>query len=176
MPRIPYRPADLAEPSELVAAIRARRGGPLLNLDRMLLHSPPLTRGWNALLGAIRGELTVDARVRELAICAVAALTGAGYELHHHAPLFRAAGGTEGQLSALRRGASILVDTDVFSEGERAVLRMAVELTRDASVRDSTFASVLELLGERGTVELVAIVATYNMVSRFLVGLGIEPE
>jgi alkylhydroperoxidase family enzyme len=176
MPRVPYLPADLGEPPELVAAIRARRGGTLLEPDRLLLHSPPLARGWNALLGAIRGELTVEARLRQLAICTVAALTGASYALHHHAPLFLAAGGSEEQLTALRRGASILVDTDVFAEDERAVMRLAVELTRDGSVRDSTFAPVLELLGERGTVELVAIVAAYNMVSRFLVGLGIEPE
>lgn len=176
MPRIPYLPADLAEPAELVAAMRARRGGTLLEPDRMLLHSPPLARGWNTLLGAIRGELTVEARLRQLAICTVAALTGARYALHHHAPLFLAAGGTDAQLAALGAGASVAEASAVFPESDRAVLRMAVELTRDAAVRDSTFAAVRQLLGERGTVELVAIVATYNMVSRFLVGLGIEPE
>jgi hypothetical protein len=38
------RPVDQAiqDPPELVAAIRARRGGALLKLDRMLLHSAPL--------------------------------------------------------------------------------------------------------------------------------------
>ncbi len=37
-------------------------------------------------------------------------------------------------------------------------------------------AAVSKLLGERGTVELVATTAAYNMVSRFLVALGIERE
>ncbi len=64
MSRIPYKPSDLAEPTELVAAIRARRGGQLLNLDRMLLHSPSLASGWNGFLKAVRGELSLDARLR----------------------------------------------------------------------------------------------------------------
>ena len=46
MPRIPYVPIDLAEPRELVEAIRARRGGQLSHLDRLLLHSPQLASGW----------------------------------------------------------------------------------------------------------------------------------
>ena len=48
MPRIPYQPADLTEPVDIVSAIRARRGGSLLNLDRMLLHSPAYAKGWNS--------------------------------------------------------------------------------------------------------------------------------
>ena len=39
---IPYQPMDLAEPAALVAAIRERRGGQFMNLDRMLLHSVPI--------------------------------------------------------------------------------------------------------------------------------------
>ena len=68
MPAIPYQPQDIDEPSELVAAIRARRGGALLNLDRMLLHSPPFARGWNDFLGAVRNELSLTPKLRELAI------------------------------------------------------------------------------------------------------------
>jgi len=37
---IPFVPKDLDEPRELVEAIKSRRGGELLALDRMLLHSP----------------------------------------------------------------------------------------------------------------------------------------
>jgi hypothetical protein len=43
----PVPPTDVAEPADLVAAIRARRGGSLLNLDRMILHSPPFARGFD---------------------------------------------------------------------------------------------------------------------------------
>ena len=46
--------ANISEPADLVGAIRKRRGGELLKLDRMLLHSPALAEGWNVYLGKIR--------------------------------------------------------------------------------------------------------------------------
>jgi len=176
MPRIAYQPAELAEPAALVAAIRARRGGRLLNLDRMLLHSPPLAAGWNGYLKAVRSELALDARLRELAICVVAALNGAPYEFHHHAPEFQRAGGSAAQVEALRRPDQALQATALFDDTTRAVLQLTIEMTRSVAVDDQTFDAVQAALGDRATVELVAVVATYNMVSRFLVALGIEAE
>ena len=73
---LPYKPDDdQIGPKELVDAIRARRsGGKLLNLDRMLLHSAAYAKGWNTLFGAIRGQLAVPPRLRELTIMAVGSL------------------------------------------------------------------------------------------------------
>src|SRR4051795_1194573 len=90
---IPLRPQDLAEPREIVDAIRQRRGGALLNLDRMLLHSPALAGAWNNFLRTIRTELDVPLKLRELAICAVAIVNGAEYEYRQHSPIFLKAGG-----------------------------------------------------------------------------------
>jgi AhpD family alkylhydroperoxidase len=176
MPRIPYLPADVADPADLVAAIRARRGGKLLELDRVLLHSPPLARGWNAFFGAVRGELSLDAKLRELAIVAVGLLNGAEYEVEQHAPELLRAGGTEAQLAALRRGRGADDGSGAFDETEAAVLLLTFEMTRDVEVNDVTFAAVRDVLGERETVELVAVVAAYNMASRFLVALEVAPE
>ena len=174
MARLAYVAADVAEPAELVAAIRARRGGRLLNLDRMLLHSPALAAGWNAYLRAVRNELSLDPLLRELAMCAVASLNGAEYEFIHHAPEFRAAGGTEAQVEALRRPDS--TRSEVFDARGAAALQLTIEMTRQVRVADATFAAVRTVLGEQATVELVAVIAAYNMVSRFLVALGVEPE
>jgi alkylhydroperoxidase family enzyme len=177
MPLIPYLPQDLAEPRELVTAIRERRGGALLNLDRTLLHSPPLAQGWNAYLRAVRTELAVSPKLRELAICAVARLNHADYEFLHHAPEFLRAGGTAAQLDALDQAGAMLVASRTFDAAERAVLALAVEMTRNVNVSTATMAAVRAALGnDRQVVEIVAVVATYNMVSRFLVALGVEPE
>ena len=79
--RIPdWTPDTKPQPDELVAAIRARRGGDLINLDRALLWSEPLARGWNVYLKAVRTELPTSRKLRELAICTVALLTGAEYD------------------------------------------------------------------------------------------------
>lgn len=177
MPRIAYLPAGLSEPGGLVEAIRTRRGGHLLHLDRMLLHSPPFAQGWNALLGAVRGALTLSPRLLELAVCAVAVLNGADYEFHHHAPEFIKAGGSPEQLEAIRWMKSSEPAPRLFDAAEAAVLRLAAEMTRQVGVSDETFAAAREVLAdERQMVELVGAVAAYNMVSRFLVALDVMPE
>jgi alkylhydroperoxidase family enzyme len=178
MSRVPYVSGDRSEnESELVARIRARRGGTLLNLDRMLLNSPPFAQGWNSHLGAVRRELLLDPKLRELAICAIAVLNDAHYELEQHTPEFLRAGGTVAQAAALARFGSEDEDTANFDATERAVLQLTLEMTRNVKVSDTTFERVRSALSDtRLIVELVGVIATYNMVSRFLVALGVELE
>ena len=49
---IPYLPADLSTPESL--PIKERRGGNLLNLDRILLYCPPFALAWNTFFGTVR--------------------------------------------------------------------------------------------------------------------------
>ena len=176
MPRLPSITDQQAGDTPLVAAIRARRGGALLNLDRQLLYSPPFAQGWNALLGAVRTGLSLDPKLRELAMCVVAVMNAADYEYIHHAPLFVQAGGTAEQIAVVKRMESVPIDASMFSEVENATIALAMQMTRIVEVEDTTFATLQRLLGDTQVVELVGVVATYNMVSRFLVALGIEPE
>jgi alkylhydroperoxidase family enzyme len=176
--RVPYVPGERTQnESELVARIRARRGGILLNLDRMLLNSPPFAQGWNTHLGAVRRELLLDPRLRELAVCAIAVLNGADYELKQHAPEFLRAGGTGAQLEALARLGTQAEDIAAFDVTERAVLQLTLEMTRNVRVSDTTFERVQSAFSDtRQVVELVGVIATYNMVSRFLVALEVDLE
>ncbi len=176
MPRVPYVASDLTEPRAIVEAVRARRGGSLLNLDRMLLHSPEMAAGWNAHLGAIRTQLQLSAKLRELAMCVVAVLNRADYEFHHHAPEFLKAGGTPGQLEALRDPQRAQVNDALFDATERAALAVAIEMTLAVTVSDASFEALARALPARERVEFVGTVATYNMVSRFLVALEVGPE
>jgi AhpD family alkylhydroperoxidase len=178
MSRVPYVSGERSEnESELVARIRARRGGTLLNLDRMLLNSPSFAQGWNTHLGAVRRELLLDPKLRELAICAIAVLNGAHYELEQHTPEFLRAGGTAAQVAAIARFGSEAEDSANFDATERAVLQLTLEMTRNVQVSDSTFERVQSALSDtRHIVELVGVIATYNMVSRFLVALQVELE
>jgi alkylhydroperoxidase family enzyme len=175
---IPYRPDnDQAGPPELVKAIRARRqGGKLLNLDRMLLHSPPFAQGWNAMFGAIRGKLSVNPKLRELAIMSIGVLNRAEYEWIQHEAEFLAAGGTKEQLVALESPIAALADAKRFDEAERATLALTFEMTRDVKVSDATMKRVRAVLPDPQVVELIGAIAGYNMVSRFLVATGVEKE
>jgi alkylhydroperoxidase family enzyme len=143
----------------------------------MLLHSPPLAKGWNAFLGEVRGHLELSPKLRELAICVVAVLNGADYEFQHHAPEFVKAGGKVEQLDALRNQETAHVDTGLFDAVERAVIEFTNEMTNCVWVNDAVFAAARAALkSDRLLVELAGVIATYNMVSRFLVSLGIESE
>ena len=173
---IPYQPKDLSEPKALVDAIRQRRGGELLNLDRMLLHSAPFARGWNAFLKEVRENLGMNAQLRELAICAVAVLNGADYEFMHHAPEFLKAGGKQTQVDLLRRLDQSDFDSTAFDVTQREVIELTRCMTRDIKVPAHLMQSLQATLGNEHLVELVGVIATYNMVSRFLIALQVTPE
>ena len=175
-PIIPYVPSDIREPAELVDAIRARRGGQLIHLDRMLLHSIPFARGWNAFLGEVRRNLSVSAKLREIAMCGVAVLNGAEYEFFHHAPELLAAGGTRMQVDALRTIAHADRDLRMFDDIERDVIALTISMTRDIEVPRGILERLQAALGNTAVVELVGVVSAYNMVSRFLLALGVTPE
>lgn len=60
-----------------------------------------------------------------------------------------------------------------LSEHEWAVLRVADAMTRDVSIEPGLFEEFKGLFSEREVVEIVATVAGYNLVSRFLVALDV---
>jgi alkylhydroperoxidase family enzyme len=177
MPRIPYQPLDLAEPKELVDRIRQRRGGTLLNLDRQLLHSPAFASGWNTFLGEVRNHLSLSPKLKEIAMCVVAVLNQAIYEFHHHAPEYIKAGGSPEQVEGLKAVGTPHYTPHLFDAAEQAAIQLTLEMTRHIRVSDETFAAALKALpNQQAVVELIGVAATYNMVSRFLVALEIEPE
>ena len=177
--RIPdWTPERKPQPQDLVDAILKRRGGKLINLDRALLWSEPIARGWNHYLGNVRAGLPTSRKLRELGICTVALLTGAHYEYHHHAPDFITAGGTQAELDTLQsfcrnpRGA---VPAGLDADGA-LIARYAVQVTLDVKVEDALFAQLQQRFDTTEILELTTAIATYNMVARILVALKITPE
>ena len=178
--RIPdWTPERKPQPQDLVDAILKRRQGKLLNLDRALLWSEPLARGWNVYLTNVRTGLSASRKLRELGICTVALLTGAEYEYHHHAPDYLAAGGTQADLDALSafarnpRGA---IPAGALGADEALIVQYATQMTLDVKVQDDLFARMKQRFDTTELVELTSAIATYNMVARFLVALGVTPE
>ena len=179
--RIPdWTPALKPQPDDLVQAILKRRGGELINLDKALLWSEPLARGWNVYLKAVRTDLPTSWKLRELGICTVALLTGAAYEYHHHAPDFLKAGGAQAELDALqpicKSDARLAQTHQALGAVECIVIQYAAQMTLDVKVTDAVFAQLKQHFDTTQIVELTAAIATYNMVARFLVAMGVSPE
>ena len=179
--RIPdWTPALKPQPQDLVDAILKRRGGTLINLDKALLWSEPLARGWNVYLKAVRTDLPTSPKLRELGICTVALLTGASYEYKHHAPDFLTAGGTQAELDALntvvKADARLSAAHPALGAIEQLVIRYAAQMTLDVKVTDEVFEALRQHFDTTQLVELTSTIATYNMVARFLVALGVSAE
>ncbi|ORY59512.1 AhpD-like protein [Pseudomassariella vexata] len=181
--RIPYvpNPPITTDPDEqaIIKRIQDRRSPrPLQSLDLALLHSPPVADGWNSFLGAVRTKTTLPDDVRELAISRVAVCNRAWYEWGHHAPLAVQAGVKEEAMELLKRtdlGGVKDEEREKAGLGERewVVVRVADEMTRNVEIKEETFEELKKWFGERQVVEVVATVAAYNCVSRFLVALDV---
>ncbi len=176
MPGLNLLSVDHNEPKHICEAIRSRRGGSLNKLDRMLLHSPVVAEGWNVFFGKLRDETILPAKLRELTICVVAIINGATYELEAHAPLLKKAGADKKQTQQILNVGSKAFKAQYFSELEREVISFTIQMTRDIKVSKILKSKLQKKLGSRQLVELIATIAAYNLVSRFLVATEIMSE
>lgn len=169
MARIP----DTDVKGAVAERIRRRRpGGVLRPIDRVLLHSPAVADGWNCLLGALRGGTGLRADLREIVVLRIAVLNDADYEWDSHLAEAEAAGLGPAHRAALRGPDP--AGSDCFDELQSAVLTVTDAMTREIRVSEADLADLDRRLGTPHLVELVAVIAAYNMVSRVVVALGVE--
>lgn len=132
-------------------------------LFRTLAVHPELASRARPLGAGILGKGLVDPRLREVMIHRTCALTGAEYEWGVHAVAYgRPAGLTEEQLAATVSGH---VGDDVWSDSERAVIRLADELHRTSSISDELFGELKSNFGESEIIELCVISGWYHALS-----------
>jgi AhpD family alkylhydroperoxidase len=165
----PVEPGSRPELAEMERQILKERGR-ISTLYRVLLNSAPLVRGWEAMFTAIRNRASLPARLRELAILRIAVLNGAPYEFDAHVPHAQKAGVPDAAIAALKTGTV----SGALAPLDRLVIELTDAMTRDIEVPDALFERVREHFDAEQLVELVATIAAYNMVSRFLVALRIE--
>jgi 4-carboxymuconolactone decarboxylase len=172
-PRVkPVVPGTRPELAELEARILKTRGQ-ITPLYQMLLNSAPVVDGWEALLTGIRQKTSIPASLREMTILRIAVLNRAPYEFEAHVAHARKAGVSDAVIDQLRL--KLAPDAiEGLDAGQRDALLLTDAMTRDIHVPDAIFDPVYKSLGETAVVELVATIAAYNMVSRFLVALHID--
>jgi 4-carboxymuconolactone decarboxylase len=167
----PVVPGTRPELAEIEARITAARGR-ISPLYQILLNSPPVVDGWEAMLTAIRQKTSLSPRVREMIILRVAVLNRAPYEFEAHIPHALAGGMSQETIDALRQDVAPDRITGLTQE-DRDILAFTDAMTRDIDVSDACFDALSPKLGAQGMVDLAATVAAYNMVSRFLSALRI---
>jgi 4-carboxymuconolactone decarboxylase len=174
MARVPYvAEENHPELGELIARVKAGRRGSLLNVYKILLHSPQLTEAWMALIDAIRTGTALDPRTREIAIIRAAHVNRSEYEIRQHIPRHALAAGLAMEdCDAIQRWpkAGALTDRDA------AVVAYTDAVTRDVSVSDEVFARLAEHFATREIVELTLVIGAYNMHARLIEPLQVDLE
>ena len=148
--------AQRAAAQALIAGPRKGVFGPFLPL----LRSPQLLERVAKTGEYLRFESVLDARIRELATCAVARHVSNQFEWVMHAPLAIKAGVAPDAIEALRLGAPV----KGLAADEEAALDFTQELLRTNGTSDPTYAAAFRAFGEQGVVELATLVGYFAMV------------
>jgi len=147
-------------------------GRPVLNLFKVMAHSPQVGHRFLQLGTAILLKGVVPPNLRELAILRIGHINQANYEWTQHVPIALRVGVRQAQIDALPEWQ----DSKEFNDREKAILRYTDEETLNIRVKDETFAAVQAILGEDGVVELTTAIGYYGMVCRLLEALQVELE
>jgi 4-carboxymuconolactone decarboxylase len=166
-------PQNRPDLSGLIAKITGARGGRLINVYRMLLHSPAVTEAWLNFISSLRTGTEIDEKTKELVIMRVAILNRVDYVLNTHVQIYAPkAGVTREQIDTLANWPS----STHFSDHERALLAYVDAMTEEIEVPDAVFEALRSHYSERQVVEITVLIGTYNMHTRVLQALRIDPE
>jgi 4-carboxymuconolactone decarboxylase len=174
MARVPLLDVeDSSALMELTDRIRAARRGRVINVYRLLLHSPPLAETWFEHNNAVRWQTGIDGRLREMVIVRIGHLCRARYVVGQHVPkLALAEGVTLAECEALADWRN----SALFDERTRVVLAYTDAMTRDIEVPDEVFEPLREYFDDRRIVELTVLIGTYAMHVRVFEALKLDPE
>ena len=78
--------------------------------------------------------------------------------------------------SALRLIGQANFPKSLFTQVENDTADLTFQMTRNIKVDPELMKRLQKALGSTDTVELVTVIAAYNMVSRFLIALDVNPE
>ncbi len=149
------------------------KGQRLINLFKVLGHSPYIGLNWHRLGNSILTGEELPPKLREIAILRVGSLTKSAYEFTQHISWGISAGLTQEQIQAIH---DWQISSSLFNEQERTVLTYVDEVERDIKVSDDTFTALNGFLSEHAIVELTVVIGYYGMVCRFLIALDVELE
>jgi len=146
--------------------------GNVPNMFRTMAHRPEIFRTMMAHFDAVLNTGTVPTKLKELIIVRTSQINQTPYCLASHTILARNLGWTDEQLSNL----ATWPQREDFSPAEKAALKLAETVTRDAnSVSDEQFAELQSFYDEGKIVELLCSIGLFNYFNRFNNALRMEP-
>lgn len=163
MPRI-TTPSEATMTAEQLAVFSEVAAGPRGKVPMPMtawLLNPDLADRAQQLGASLRFHSTLDNRSIEVAVLTCACHWSANPVLKSHKEHARKAGLAEEVVAAIEAGRM----PSNASDKERVVFRLSMELFEDHRISDATYADAIGEFGERGVVELVALLGYYCLVA-----------
>src|SRR5580658_3158390 len=161
-------PAPIAAGFDKVFAQR----GNVPNMFRVMAHRPEIFTTMQAHFAAVLNTGTVSTKLKELIIVRTSQVNETPYCLASHTVLARNLGWSDDQLAHLADWSR----RDDFTAAEKAALRLAETVTRDAhAVTDEQFEDLRGYYSEGEIVELLCAIGLFNYFNRFNNALKMEP-
>ena len=143
--------------NDLLAGTRTSLNGPF----NALLRSPEMGNAAQKLGGYVRFRTSLPRRLNEMAILLTAKWWSAQYEWYAHKTLALDAGLNAAVIDDIQAGRH---PTGMQAD-ERVIYDFSTELREHRRVSDATFRAAVDLLGEKGVMDLVAVMGYYDLVS-----------
>jgi len=149
-------------------ASKQRIGGRDINLFRVMMHHPELTRRWVVFAGHILRKQTLPARERELLILRIGWLNQAEYEWAQHVEIAKRVGITEMEIERVKEG-----PTAGWQDQDAALLQAVDDLYEHSVLSDATWTALAAVYSTAQMMDLVFTIGQYNLVSWALNSFGV---
>jgi 4-carboxymuconolactone decarboxylase len=163
LPPIPTEELTAEQRVAVAELVASRRGG-VIGPFIPALRSPELTRRLQRLGEYLRYDAALPPKLREMAILLTAHEWRQGFEWHVHAPIALQAGLGADLIAAIADGRT----PSSMDRGESLVHEFFSQLNRDHAVDDPTYEAAVGEFGEKGVVDLIAVIGYYATLAMLM--------
>ncbi|HXR24611.1 MAG TPA: carboxymuconolactone decarboxylase family protein [Candidatus Binataceae bacterium] len=142
----------------------------VLNVQRMTANAQQIFPARSRLSNALMTQITLDPRLREIAILRTAKVCHSVYEWTQHVPPAKYVGVTEAQIAAIEDWPS----ATCFNELERLVLQFTDEVNANVKGSRATLEGLKRHLGAGEIVELLVIIGHWRQTASILETLEVD--
>ena len=167
-PRISMRDLSALTGEDAETARKNRVGGRDLNIFRVLMNHPQLTKRWAVFAAHVLHKQTLPPRERELLILRIGWLNQAEYEWAQHVEIAKRSGISVEEIERVKQGPRA-----EWSAFDAALLQAADDLHEHSVVSDQTWKALAGKLSTQQMMDVVFTIGQYNLVSWALNSFGV---
>jgi alkylhydroperoxidase family enzyme len=167
--RINFRDFSTLSAEDRAMGERTQVNGKVVNIFRVLMQHPKLTRAWGKFATYILSDQqTLGAREREIAILRIGWLNQAPYEFEQHVRIGKQCGLTDDEIERIKQGPQA-----GWNKLDAALIQAADDLFKNSVVSDETWKSLAERYNTEQLMDVVFTIGQYNLVSWALNSFGV---